>query len=265
MPTEREKKLASDENEAKTSLKARMGKNPMRADVLRFVKYRREGNSIAEASRKVLTQRVEEYKSTKKYAKTHGIKGRRRPRRKTQKKVRNSYQPITTTNEKNQSITLPSSQNKTYNVTVKSSLPLSSVKNMSACELCEREKEYKKELEQLQEKYKNVLKMNQVMSKAPTPTPLSSTPSPNVPNRSINTIRPNTLAIINKGQNDVSSNTNETTPSLFRKNEPIINSMEELKSIGENITKPTIDEDQINTEPGENDIPTTNAFKNTQK
>ncbi len=271
MPTEREKKLASDQKEAKTTLKARMGKNPMRADVLRFVKYRREGNSIDEASRKVLTQRVEEYKSTKKFAKTQGIKGRRRaPRRKTQKKQRNSYQPIVITNEKKKSVTVQSQQNKTYNVTVKSSLPLSSVKNMSACELCTREKEYKKELEQLQEKYKNVLAINKITSSPVTnnQTPVSPNSSTNpmsLRNTTENNIKPNTLAIINQ---PVSSNSSdETTPNLFRKNEPVVNSMSDIKSIGENIVKPTNEDDILPSNTGVN-LPSTfpvNAFNNTQK
>ncbi len=263
MPTEREKKLAADQKEAKTTLKARMGKNPMRADILRFVKYRREGNSINEASRKVLTQRVEEYKGTKKFAKTMGIKGRRRaPRRKTQKKSRDSYQPIVITNEKNKSITVES-KNKTYNVTVKSSLPLSSVKNMSACDLCARESEYKRELEMLQEKYKNVLAINKVKSPS-VPTPVPNTPTniiSNIPSNT-NNIKPNTLAIIN---NNVSSNQNESTPSLFRKNEPVVNSFSEVKSIGENIVKPTNEDDILQPNTGVNLPPSTNAFDNTQK
>lgn len=267
MPTEREKKLAADQKEAKTTLKARMGKNPMRADVLRFVKYRREGNSINEASRKVLTQRVEEYKSTKKFAKTQGIKGRRAPRRKTQKKSRNSYQPIAIANKKNDSITVEP-KNKTYNVTVKSSLPLSSVKNMSACDLCARESEYKRELEMLQEKYKNVLAINKAKSPSP-PTPVPNTPKNTISNIPSNTnnINPNSLAIIN---NNISSNKNETTPSLFRKNEPVVNSFSEVKSIGENVVKPTNEGDFIEEETetiGVNlpSTPTTNAFNNTQK
>lgn len=265
MPTEREKKLASDQKEAKTTLKARMGKNPMRADVLRFVKYRREGNSINEASRKVLTQRVEEYKTTKKFAKTQGIKGRRRaPRRKTQKKSRNSYIPIAVPSQKEKSITLKS-QNKTYNVTVKSSLPLSSVKNMSACDLCARESEYKRELEMLQEKYKNVLAINKAKSPS-LPTPIPNTPKNTISNIPSNTnnIKPNTLAIIN---NNISSNKNETTPSLFRKNEPVVNSFSEVKSIGENVVKPTNEDDFLQPNTGVNlpSTPTMNAFDNTQK
>jgi len=272
MPTEREKKLASDQKEAKLTLKARMGKNPMRADVLRFVKYRREGSSIQDASRKVIAQRDEEYKTTKKYAKTRGIKGRiYKPRRKTQKKYRNSMPSITTVNQKPKSITVQS-QNKTYNVTVKSSLPLSSVKNMSACELCEREQQYKKELENLQEKYKNVLQMNKftkvnkpIINKSVkevvtinTPNTITTVPA----SMSVNNIKPNTLAIINNQQ---LSNKNETTPSLFRKNEPVINNLEEVKSISENIVKPNNDDDFIESNTGINLTTSQNAFQNTQK
>jgi hypothetical protein len=266
MPTEKEKKLASDQKEAKTTLKARMGKNPMRADVLRFVKYRREGNSINEASRKVLTQRVEEYKSTKKFSKTQGIKGKRHvPHRKTRK----SYIPIAVSTNKEKSITIES-QNKTYNVTVKSSLPLSSVKNMSACDLCAREKEYKHELEILQEKYKNVIGINKVKNSSVTQE-IKMSP-PNSPSNILiatsnnkNSIKPNTLAIINKS---MSSNKNETTPSLFRKNEPVVNSLSKVKSIGENVVKPTNEDDFIEANTGVN-LPSTtasvNAFNNTQK
>lgn len=269
MPTEREKKLASDQKEASRTLKARMGKNPMRADILRFVKYRREGSSIEEASRKVLSQREEEYKSTKKYAKTQGIKGRRKPRRKTQKKYRNSVPYITTVSEKPKSVTMQS-QDKTYNVTVKSSLPLSSVKNMSACELCEREKQYQKELENLQEKYKNVLQMNKLPSNnIPKTSPNVQPSQPSQMSQTLpNTIKPNNLALINNSQvqqNNISSNKNETTPLLFRKNEPIVNNMEEVKSISENVLKPTNDDDILQPTIGNNLTTSENAFDNTQK
>ncbi len=264
MPTEREKQLASDQKEAKNTLKARMGKNPMRADVLRFVKYRREGSSIEEASRKVLSQREEEYKSTKKYAKTHGIKGRRRvSKRKTQKKYRKSMPSITIDNEKPKSVTVQS-QNKTYNVTVKSSLPLSSVKNMSACELCEREKQYQKELQNLQEKYKNVLQMDKLEINI-------SNQEPNIPTAPSfapiqNNIKPNTLAIINNSSNNSLTNKNETTPSLFRKNEPIVNNLAEVKSISENVVKPNNDDDLLESNIGNNLTTTSqNAFYGTQK
>ena len=267
MPTEREKQLASDQKEAKATLKARMGKNPMRADVLRFVKYRREGSSIEEASRKVLSQREEEYKSTKKYAKTHGIKGRRRvSKRKTQKKYRDTVSSITTINEKPKSITVQS-QNKTYNVTVKSSLPLSSVKNMSACELCEREKQYQKELQNLQEKYKNVLQMDKleknVLKQEPNIPTIQKAPS-FAPIQ--NNIKPNTLAIINNLSNNSLTNKNETTPSLFRKNESIVNNLAEVKSISENVVKPNNDDDLLESNIG-NNLNTTsqNAFYGTQK